>query len=437
MPPRIVLLANTHHSLSSSEARVEDCPVANKPFHPLRTPTALLASPTGECILDQWRAALHECGATGIFIVTSGSAYKSFERWATASDFPVDAIINDGSTNEDTSLGPAASLALWSRRTGLVDGAVLVVAADAVVARKDGIAPLLTRCLDAPISFAVLLSKRSGVDPDKQRGWPFQLESGSVVPTSPQSDRDLTRDVPILLLHAPALAAVSNRDAVAAEAVRHGGSASHSPSLAHLVLWLTNHGARVDGVASTADDAPVCMVADLHSWPAAAELGSVAVRETRQALLVSGYRSLLGQAPTPAAPEMAAEIVCRANARVGVMGNPSDGFHGKTISMSISNFWAEVRLWPSERLAVLPHPLYDVSEFGSLADLACVIGKEGYEGGVRLLLATCKRFHQHCTANHIPLRPKNCTLAYDTNVPRQVGLAGSSAIITCTCTYHM
>ena len=26
------------------------------------------------------------------------------------------------------------------------------------------------------------------------------------------------------------------------------------------------------------------------------------------------------------------------------MGNPSDGFHGKTIALSIENFWAEVTI---------------------------------------------------------------------------------------------
>ena len=29
-------------------------------------------------------------------------------------------------------------------------------------------------------------------------------------------------------------------------------------------------------------------------------------------------------------------------ARLGLLGNPSDGFHGKTISLSLANFWAEV-----------------------------------------------------------------------------------------------
>merc|ERR1711904_543312 len=57
-------------------------------------------------------------------------------------------------------------------------------------------------------------------------------------------------------------------------------------------------------------------------------------------------------------------------ARVGLMGNPSDGFHGKTIAFTVSNFWASVELWESERLQLLPHPLYDPSSFSGLERLA-------------------------------------------------------------------
>ena len=31
-------------------------------------------------------------------------------------------------------------------------------------------------------------------------------------------------------------------------------------------------------------------------------------------------------------------------ARVGLMGNPSDGFHGKTVSFLLSNFFAQVTI---------------------------------------------------------------------------------------------
>ena len=67
------------------------------------------------------------------------------------------------------------------------------------------------------------------------------------------------------------------------------------------------------------------------------------------------------------------------------MGNPSDGFFGKTISLSIRNFWAEVSISESTKLSLIPHPICDPTEFGSLADLYGISEKEGYLGGLRLL----------------------------------------------------
>ena len=52
-----------------------------------------------------------------------------------------------------------------------------------------------------------------------------------------------------------------------------------------------------------------------------------------------------------------------------LMGNPSDGFNGKTISLSIKNFWAEVTIFESARLSLIPHPLNDPTEFGSLGTI--------------------------------------------------------------------
>ena len=121
-----------------------------------------------------------------------------------------------------------------------------------------------------------------------------------------------------------------------------------------------------------------------------------------------------------------------------LMGNPSDGFFGKTISLSIKNFWAEVTICESARLILTPHPLNDPTEFGSLADLHDSYGRDGYLGGLRLLQATCKKFYHYCSKHGIALAKRNFTLKYDTNVPRQVGLAGSSAIVTATlqCLMH-
>ena len=35
-------------------------------------------------------------------------------------------------------------------------------------------------------------------------------------------------------------------------------------------------------------------------------------------------------------------VSSRVFSRIGLLGNPSDGFLGKTISVSCANFWAEV-----------------------------------------------------------------------------------------------
>jgi len=117
-------------------------------------------------------------------------------------------------------------------------------------------------------------------------------------------------------------------------------------------------------------------------------------------------------------------------ARVGLMGNPSDGFGGKTIAALLGDFYASVTLREAPKLEIIPHPHFDPFSFDSIHHLAEVASGDGYYGGVRLLYATCKRFHSYCEANGIHLNGDNFSLAYDSNIPRQVGLAGSSAIIT-------
>lgn len=43
-------------------------------------------------------------------------------------------------------------------------------------------------------------------------------------------------------------------------------------------------------------------------------------------------------------------VTCVSYFRIGLIGNPSDGFNGKTISLTIANFWAEVTIKPSTKL---------------------------------------------------------------------------------------
>src|SRR5690606_37782341 len=51
---------------------------------------------------------------------------------------------------------------------------------------------------------------------------------------------------------------------------------------------------------------------------------------------------------------------------------------------------------------------------------------------IRLVKATIKRFVEYCELKGLPLHPETFSIRYETNIPRNVGLAGSSAIIVAT-----
>ena len=121
-------------------------------------------------------------------------------------------------------------------------------------------------------------------------------------------------------------------------------------------------------------------------------------------------------------------VVQRAFARAGFLGNPSDGYNGKTISIIVRNFSAEVTLTPSEQLVIDPGKP-DGRVFESVSDLADRINDQGYYGGERLLKAAIKRFFEFTSQSH-PLHERNFTISFCSDIPRQVGLAGSSAIVT-------
>jgi glucuronokinase len=106
----------------------------------------------------------------------------------------------------------------------------------------------------------------------------------------------------------------------------------------------------------------------------------------------------------------------RAYARAGLLGNPSDGYNGKTISIIVRNFWAEVVLyeWDSVDIVLAEH---DRARFRSVHDLVKDVKLHGYYGGIRLIKATIKRFVEYCQANDITLR----TLSSEYTAPGRDG----------------
>jgi glucuronokinase len=121
----------------------------------------------------------------------------------------------------------------------------------------------------------------------------------------------------------------------------------------------------------------------------------------------------------------------QAHARAGLIGNPSDGYFGKTISVIVRNFAAEVTCYETPRLAILPQRC-DRIDYAGLDDLIADVQIHGYYGGIRLIKAAIKRFRDYCQKNNLTLPNRNFTLEYQTNIPIRVGLAGSSAIVTAT-----
>jgi glucuronokinase len=97
----------------------------------------------------------------------------------------------------------------------------------------------------------------------------------------------------------------------------------------------------------------------------------------------------------------------RAYARAALAGNPSDGYGGAVIAFTMNDYWAEVEVSPSSAPSVTP--------------------------ASALVAAAVRSFAREHAATSVAVR-------WSTNVPREIGLAGSSAIVTATvralCALH-
>ena len=120
-------------------------------------------------------------------------------------------------------------------------------------------------------------------------------------------------------------------------------------------------------------------------------------------------------------------VRARSFARAGFLGNPSDGYYGKTISFTFTEFFVDLRLTSSARLRFVPGEVDDAT-FESPEQLVRDLRLYGYYGGVRMLKAVAKLFFEYCEEHGHRLPVENFTAEYRINIPRLVGLSGSSAI---------
>ncbi len=113
--------------------------------------------------------------------------------------------------------------------------------------------------------------------------------------------------------------------------------------------------------------------------------------------------------------------------RAGFLGNPSDGYFGKTISFAFTDYCVDLTLTESSKMRFVPGEVDDAM-FDSPQSLVRDIRLYGYYGGIRMLKAVAKLFFEYCFEHGIELAQRNFTAEYRTNIPRLVGLSGSSAI---------
>mmetsp|Transcript_7178 Transcript_7178/g.11439 ORF Transcript_7178/g.11439 Transcript_7178/m.11439 type:complete len:644 (+) Transcript_7178:323-2254(+) len=375
-----------------------------------------------------------------VYLVCNASHYKHFERWATANGLPVCNVVNNGATSRENSLGAAKDLQLAIRRAksdGVSTREACVIAGDSLFFKefdlqqvffsyrrlqvRDGCSSPRTNSfngeselLNSKTSVSLILYYKlsENEDPGNRGMVDIDQHSKRVIGfhEKPRSTK-LTLAAPLFYILGPLAL-----DLLESFTQREGGQDDFSCGR---FLEATYEDTSYFGVRLPGGFNLVGVSAGLEEYRELNEtfLGGK-VLDDSQSLSSGQFRAL---------PQSS---YGKAYARVGLLGNPSDGFHGKTLSLTIKNFLAEVWMEESEKLCIRPHPLFDPSEFGSLNDLYSIAVREGYHGGYRLVMGTCKKFFEFCVENQIALPKRNFTVSYDTNIPRQVGLSGSSAIVT-------
>ena len=111
----------------------------------------------------------------------------------------------------------------------------------------------------------------------------------------------------------------------------------------------------------------------------------------------------------------------RVPARLGLLGNPSDGFGGRVIATTIDDFAATVVAEPSARWEFVAPEHEFVAQ--SVAEIHAALEASELSEGLELLAASVVRLDQEGNA-----APPHRVL-FESDIPRQAGLSGSSAVV--------
>ena len=118
----------------------------------------------------------------------------------------------------------------------------------------------------------------------------------------------------------------------------------------------------------------------------------------------------------------------RVAARTALAGNPSDGYGGAVVTSVVPDLAATVSIEPHTRV-VITGPSGS-ADFDSLSD-ARAADLTTLDGGTALVIAALRQLHHWATLSGASSGDEGIGLALDwtTDIPRSVGLGGSSAIV--------
>lgn len=132
----------------------------------------------------------------------------------------------------------------------------------------------------------------------------------------------------------------------------------------------------------------------------------------------------------------------RAYPRMGLLGNPSDGYGGKVIGVALaSEGCAEVIASACEKFCIVPNPSHELKqEFDGLSSFLTHVETRGLYYSARTLIAAASLIFARAYRDYCGKEQgeggldglQNCRLSYSTTIPARIGLSGSSAFILAT-----
>lgn len=407
----------------------------------LGTPKPLLPL-GGQPILSHWLSQLSSIPAlASIVLVTNATHVPLYEKWSAEvhSSLGVEvSVISDGSVDNASRLGAVKgiSIGLAALKTSNADKA-LIIAGDTMLPGVD-MSDYVTRFVTGGHAAATFAYPLPDMADCVRRGmFKLRKESTDVLmaealvekPKSPQLAPSNLGSAPVYLLQREMWHTV---DQFLAEREKEGVPLEKRDAPGFWLGWLIPQvRCRLFRVERRIDIGGL-----QHYMDALWELS------------LPRYGMRERQVPRRAENEPA---VGRAHPRAGLLGNPSDGYGGKVIAVSIaSEGFAEVVATPHDKFLVRFNPEHELrEEFDGLGQFLEHVEDLGLHYSARtLILAAAVVFarvykeylsRQSAADGGIETSGKesldslpNCQLTYATSIPARIGLSGSSAFILAT-----